>query len=161
MRLLYFLVIKPRLTNQKETGLCRPLLAEGSVLESGSAPFAHWCADFNPYNCHKWVLIWLILNDWWCPPLRTWSPDLRSSRTPRSSSWCQWRRMTSPPSRPPRPWTSAPSTAYPSTANHKTFLPNTKTTDVRRRRAPACRSSRCSPSCTVRSHDRHQPHVSN
>lgn len=96
--------------------------------------------------------------NWWTDndprprSLRSWRPSLLSSRTPRSSSWCQWPRTTSPPWRPPPAPTSARWTASQWTANHSTFLPNPRATSGGQRPAPACPSLRCSPSSTVRSH---------
>ena len=74
---------------------------------------------------------------------RNFRQKLRRNRTPLRSRWCRWRRRTSPWSRPPTRWTSAPWAAWPEARTQRPILPNLHP-------APPCQSPRCSRSCTVR-----------
>lgn len=82
-----------------------------------------------------------------CRLSRNSRQKLQRNRTPLRSRWCRWRRRTSPWSRPPTRWTSAPWAASPETPTQRPILPNLQP-------APPCQSPRCSRSCRVRERER-------
>lgn len=89
------------------------------------------------------VLLQLLIDRLSVVLSRNFRQTLQRNRTPLRSRWCRWRRRTSPWSRPPTRWTSAPWAASPETRTQRPILPNLQP-------APPCQSPRCSRSCTVR-----------
>lgn len=99
--------------------------------------------DFWSLSVQTSVLLQLLIDRLSVVLSRNFRQTLQRNRTPLRSRWCRWRRRTSPWSRPPTRWTSAPWAASPETRTQRPILPNLQP-------APPCQSPRCSRSCTVR-----------